>query len=223
MMGRREINTSWLAMVSRFRDEEDGASLVELAIVVALFLLILFGLIDYGRFAFHVVTTERALYMGARVATLRTPICSGVPAKNERAGGSTSEYGTSCGANLNGGNVCISYSVSCPLPANPTGAALEIWRPLAEVLPVDADPDNIRVTYAFDRNLGFLGGPVVPRVTVEVVPNAVGEALNFRFVTPLGALAALAMGVANDGSLAMSVPFRNASVSMPGEALGSVE
>ena len=83
-------------------------------------------------------------------------------------------------------------------------------------LPVSADISNLSFSYAYDSNLGFLGGPYVPVVTVGL------QNVDFEFLTPLGGLVALT-GATADPALAATVPFPPMSVSLPGEdlALGS--
>jgi hypothetical protein len=68
----------------------------------------------------------------------------------------------------------------------------------------------MRFQYDFDPNLGFLGGPYVPRVTVEL------QNLNFTFATPLSGLAALAGGGQGPGA---TLTFPTMSTSLPGEDL----
>ena len=67
-------------------------------------------------------------------------------------------------------------------------------------------------TYAYDPDLGFLGGPYVPLVTVEV------EGLTFEFISYLGALFTVTAGDNPDWS-ANGIAFPSLSVSMPAEDL----
>ncbi|MCE5972027.1 pilus assembly protein [Sinirhodobacter sp. WL0062] len=199
--------------LKQFSLEESAASLIELAIVIALFLLILFGLIDYGRFAFHFVTTERAMHVAARIAVVRPPACTGVPDTNERPAVPSTpapQYGTNCNA---AANVCkVVADVACDgNAANATAA--EIWNVVEPTLPGGSTIANLRFRYTSDTDLGFLGGPYVPIVTVEL-QNVV-----FQFVTPLGALAALATGTSGGNNLNADIQFPSMSVSLPAEDL----
>lgn len=191
--------------------DEDGATLVEFALVISLFLLIFFGLIDFGRLAYHVVTTERAMHLGARIAAVRPPACPGVPLTIALASGApaSTDYGTSCNA---GGAICQDPGpVSCTGNlANPTAA--EVWASVGVVMPPGSDVSNLRFSYTYDARLGFLGGPYVPVVTVEM------EDVTFDFVTPLAGLASVA-GVSGGSSLATSITLPSMSVSLPGEDL----
>ncbi|GHF58969.1 TadE/TadG family type IV pilus assembly protein [Seohaeicola zhoushanensis] len=199
---------------ARLRRDESGTTLVELTLVLALFLLIFFGLIDFGRMAFHYVTTERAMHVAARIAAVRPAACPGLPANYTRGAVDPNAlppaYGTSCSA---GANVCTApATVTCTGDAN-NATATEIWNLVRVTLPNDSAISNLRFRYDYDQNLGFLGGPYVPVVTVEL------DEIWFQFVSPLGALAALASGTPAPAGLGNSVRFPNMSVSMPGEDL----
>lgn len=212
--------------LGRFARNEDGTSLVELAMSVALFLLVVFGAIDFARFYFHFVAAEKSLGVAARIAAVRPPACSGVPATNAPGAAPASailpEFGVSCGGTLvdstgaaTGGQICAAVSTSCTLNTAAGNAATvqEIWTVVRGSLPPGAAQSNVRVSYDFDPALNFLGGPYVPNVTVEV------ENLEFNFISPIGQLATLA-GAAN-ASFDQSPPFPSLSATVPGEDLAS--
>ncbi|WP_239113484.1 TadE/TadG family type IV pilus assembly protein [Shimia biformata] len=213
MMTTRDISHRLRVALRRFRDDESGSTLVEFALGVVLFLLIFLGLIDFGRMAFHYVTSERAMLVAARVAAVRPAACFGVPDHYTRGGGlidgEEAEYGTTCDA---AANICLNPgTITCSGDAlDPT--AQEIWAIVRGTLPNDADISNLSFTYSFDSDLGFLGGPYIPVTTVEL------QNLTFDFVTPLGALVGLAMQ-SDPAAIATSVAFPTMSVSMPGEDL----
>ena len=195
-----------------YRDES-GATLVEFAIVISIFLLLFFGLIDFGRLAFHYVNAEKAMQIAARVAAVRPPACAGVPNTHTRGtvpfGELPPDYGTSCSA---GATVCTNAGeISCSGVAT-NATANEIWGLINGGFPNNATIANIRFRYSYDNNLGFLGGPYVPVVTAEI------QNLNFRFLSPLGALVGLAGGTADPG-LGADIVFPSMSVSLPAEDL----
>ncbi|MBP9181817.1 MAG: pilus assembly protein [Fuscovulum sp.] len=196
--------------------DESGATLVEFAIVVSLFLLILFGMVDFGRLAYHVVTTERATHAAARLAAVRPPACAGVPDTNLRdtAGTGTYDYGTSCNA---GGAICDNPGPVTCLGSAANATASEVWAVVQTTLPPEATISNIRFTYSYDPNLGFLGGPYVPVVTVEL------EDVAFDFVTPLSALAVVAGVAPGASAIPGSLTLPSQSASTPGEDLAQGE
>jgi Flp pilus assembly protein TadG len=195
-----------------FGQDDSGSTLVEFAIVMPLFLLVLFGLIDFGRMGFEYVMANKAVQMAARTAVARPPACPGVALVNTRgvvAPGAVPPYfGTNCRA---GSTVCADPGpVTCTGDAsNPTAA--EIWGAVNGLMPVGSTVANLRFSYTYTSDLGFLGGPYVPMVTVETVN------LTFQFVTPLDGLAVLA-GSTGPG-LPGSLPFPALSVSLPAEDL----
>ncbi len=198
-----------------FARDEQGATLVEFGMVICLFLLLFFGLLDFGRLAFHVVASERAMQIASRVAAVRPPACAGVPTTNKRPVDAlvTPEFGTSCGA---GGAICEDPgTVSCSGDAN-NATAQEIWSIVRSALPSDATIDELAFSYSYNPKLGFLGGPYVPVVTVEL------DNVQFDFVTPLGALAEVAGATALPG-LGENLTLPSMSVSMPGEDLAQGE
>lgn len=197
----------------RFARDESGAGLVEYGLVMSVFLLLLFGLIDYGRLGFSYVMAQKATERAVRQAVVRTPICAGVPEVNSRGplnGGSSSyRFGASC--NIESGLCADAGEVSCTASViSPVSDA--IWAEVSPLLPTNATRDNLVFRYSFDPNLGFLGGPYAPIVTVEL------QNLDFEFVTPLGQLAALA-GATGASSLGTNFDFPSMSASMPAEIL----
>ncbi len=222
--------------IIHFRRGEDGASLIEFAIVISLFLLVFFAILDFGRLGFNWVMTEKAMQRAVRIAVAREPICDGVPETNQRGTDTSREYGTFCRL---GEGICADMGrQSCVLGTNPfncdvanPSAAEEIWCIIHPILPGNATPRNIRVSYEFDRRLGFLGGPYTPMVEMAVVTEqdvsqiADSQALRFDFVTPLPGLAALVGGSTptnltdSDSDSRADIPFPNMSVSMPAEDL----
>lgn len=196
-----------------FGEDEAGTTLVELAIVLPVFLLLFLGLIDFGRLGAEYVMADKALQRATRIAAVRPAACPNVPLMNTRGtgliAGVAPHYGAACSAGVgicaNPGTQTCTASVT-----NPT--AVEIWAGIRPLMPSHATIANLRISYANDPQLGFLGGPYVPMVTVEI------QNLNFQFATPLSALAALA-GSANNAMPGATLPFPRMSTSLPAEDL----
>lgn len=205
---------TYFARIVEFWRDERGATLVEFSIALAFFLLLLFGMVDFGRLAYHRVSAEKAMHIAARLAAVRPAACAGLPTVNGR--GTTAvvpkpRFGTSCSA---GANYCASQaSLVCTGSAS-NATASEIWTRIGSILPPDVAIDNMQISYTFDPNLGFLGGPYVPLVTAELV------GAKFTFISPLGQLANIATGAVSSG-LGGTINFPSMSVSLPGEDLAS--
>ena len=196
--------------ITRFAREEGGAALVEMGIIMPLFLLLAFGLIDFGRLGFAYVMAQKATEQAVRAAVVRSPACQGVPSATTRSlGWALVPYGTACKA---GDGLCADPgSVACTAnEADTTGS--DIYARINALLPTNATPANLRFAYDYDGDLGFVGGPYTPRVTVEIVD------LSFEFVTPIGALATL-LGANEDGEVGAAIAFPSMSASLPAEIL----
>ena len=221
---------SWFIKATRkHARDEDGASLIEYTVVIVLFLLIFFAVLDFGRLGFNWVMTEKALQRAARIAVTREPVCAGVPEIHTRVGGSTAAFGSLCrvgGVCVDGGSqqcTLAAADVSCADDIN-ANTATEIWCILEPILPSNAGPQNIGVAYTYDSNLGFVGGPYTPMVDVGVITTGPNE-LRFEFLTPLPALIAITAGAAtsnfddDDSNGLADIPYPDLRVSMPGEDL----
>jgi len=196
-----------------FATGESGGVLVEFALVVSLFLFLFSALLDFGRLSYSGVQIQKGAQMAARIAVVRPAACTGVPDIHERGTSTLApRFGTSCSAQA---GVCAAVAtVSCAGSAeNPT--ALEIWNSVNNFLPVGTTIDALQFSYSFDQNLGFLGGPYTPMVTVEL------NLADFQFVSPLAALANAAG--ASGSTIASSAGYSNFSVSLPAEDLASGE
>ena len=216
---------------ARFRRDERGTTLVEFAIAISLFLLIFFAVLDFGRLAYNWVMAEKAMQTAARIAAVRPPVCTGVPALNVRADpfDDTFPAGTLCRAQS---GLCEPVvPAPCTLAEASGGSpaavatASEIWTALRPLLPDNATTENVLIRYEFDEQLGFLGGPYAPLITAELVgasgQNGSFGDFRFTFVTPLSALAAAAgasdtTGVPGEGA---SIPFPAISSTIPAEDL----
>ncbi|MFM2390796.1 MAG: hypothetical protein RLZZ437_2351 [Pseudomonadota bacterium] len=197
----------------RFARDEAGSVLVEFGVVLSLFLLLLFGVLDFGRMAFSYVAATKATEIAVRQAAVNGPVCAGLPATNQRGtlNGTATDYqfGTSC--NFAAGICRVPPTVTCTgSSSNATSAA--IWARVRDLMPHNATVENLQFTYTFDPNTGFLGGPYSPTVTVAITN------LNFQFTTPLGSLAGLA-GADDLDDLGQTLGFPSMSSSLPAESL----
>jgi hypothetical protein len=207
---------TWRVAITRrmrsFADDDSGTTLVEFAVVFVIFLVMMFALVDFGRMAYRFVVADKAMQIASRVATVRPAACPGVP-DNYSRGTSTANppyrFGTSCSADS---GICGDPGTITCLGDASNATAVEVWNRIQPLMPTDASIDNLRFRYDFDENLGFLGGPYTPIVTVEL------QDLDFRFIHPLGSLIALtgATATITDG---LTIPFPTMSVSLPGEDL----
>jgi len=208
--------TGFMDFLRRFQRNTSGTTLVELAIVMPLLLLLIFGVLEFGRLFWITGVTQKATAIAVRLAAVRPPVCPNVPdvisAVSVSAGGTAPRFGTVCRT----GGVCADLGEQvCALNLG-TATGQEIWGRVAALMPPGSTAANIRLRYSFDERIGFVGGPYSPVVTVELIN------LEFQFISPLGQLAALA---ASDATIAASLPnsisLPSMSASLPGEDLAS--
>ena len=225
----------WPIPPSRFSQDERGTTLVEFTIAVSLFLLIFFAVLDFGRLTYNWVMAEKAMQRAARIASVRLSVCSGVPAFNTRADANVAavQSGTLCrDADGVTGEICravptrvCTLNTANPGNINAQNTADEIWAAIRPMLPDNANRANVMISYEFDPQLGFLGGPYTPLITAELVGADIGDGnfddFRFTFLTPLSALAAAA-GASNTTDIpgeGASIPFPDISVTLPAEDL----
>lgn len=194
----------------RFRREEDGANLVEFSIVVLLLLFLLFAIIDFGRIANAWVGANKATQVAARIAAVRPPACPGVPQTNQRGALTTPLFGTLC--RFGSGTCADPGPIECSGVAG-NATADEVFAAIRPLLPPDTAIGNLRFRYTYDPDLGFLGGPYVPMVTVEL------DGVDFVFVSQLGILLDALTGSGSELGGDLAIPTM--SVSLPAEDLAS--
>lgn len=195
--------------LARFRKEEDGAAMVEFAMVCLLFFFLIFGAIDFGIFASYNMMAEKATNIAARIAVTRPPACAGVPERHgEGSINPLPRFGTNCRA---GSNVCaVVDPVTCVGSAN-SPTAVEIWDRVSPILPNGTEIDDLTFTYTQDPAMGYLGGPYTAMVTVELDLPA------FNFFSPISNfIAALGGNGSVDG-----LDYRTISISLPAEDLAA--
>lgn len=73
--------------------------------------------------------------------------------------------------------------------------------------------DHMQFSYSFDPNLGFLGGPYIPMVTVQFT------GVDFQFVSQLGLMLQAITGSGSNLGTDLAMP--GMSTSLPGEDLAS--
>lgn len=70
---------------SGFFRKNDGATIIEFAIVAPLFFLIMFGMMEFGLFMYHKITVDRIAVEVSRVASLGRTFDSSCPADSKKS------------------------------------------------------------------------------------------------------------------------------------------
>lgn len=163
-----------------------GASAAEFAIVLPLMLILLFGIIDAGRYAYSFNRAEKATQVGARFAVVTTPVAPGLAAFDFTTTGVAA--GDPILRGTYGPLTCTSTACACdPGGVCPTGTGAPVGAMpelLARMKAIDPEivDTNVRVTYTAS-GLGFAGDPtgmnISPLVTVSL------SGMTFKPVTSL--------------------------------------
>lgn len=180
-------------MRRRLLRDVSGAGAAEFALILPVFLVFIFGVIDGGRWLWTYNEAEKATQAGARVAVVTQIIPTGLSETfvGKTIGGVTLTQGDRIPAGALGTVICTkdSSAVSCACsdcanvtltPINENGWNAIVAR-MKALFPEVADK-NVRVIYR-GSGLGFAGDPngvdIAPLVTVEI------RNLQFRPITSL--------------------------------------
>jgi len=172
----------------RLLRDRSGASAAEFALVLPLLLILLFGIIDGGRFIWEYNRAEKATQMGARFAAATAPVASGLI--------DATFVGVDCGDGPigPGTNVCAAAlpdvtcddtscnCASCPtgVPGTYDGTAFANIVARVHAFEPSANAENVEVIYS-GSGLGYAGDPTGPDVSPLVTVRLTG--LEFTPIT----------------------------------------
>lgn len=165
---------------------QGGASAAEFALVLPLVLLLLFGIIDSGRYIWQVNELEKAVQLGARRAVVTDIVAGGLDSADyvgtDCGGTPIAEGDTICAAALGtvtcDGTSCTCATSPCPdLGDYDTAAFAAILARMQSVAP-EVSADTVTVSYS-GSGVGYAGDPatdddgdplsdIAPVVTVRV-------------------------------------------------------
>jgi TadE-like protein len=164
---------------ARRSDGPPGQALVEFALVIPIFLVVLFGMLDAGRYVYMRSVLSQAAREGARVAAVEA--------------GWLGSTATNC--NTPGGPVCPATAAA--LTADATAAANRMVSPFGSVraLYISCDTAGHAPTGAWTAGTACTAssGATTNLVSVRVV-------LTYNPITPVGTLIPLMLGAGPTGS-----------------------
>lgn len=139
----------------------------EFALVLPLFLILLFGVIDAGRFLYEYNEAEKATQVGARVAIVTNVLSPELRDKNyvgESVGGQTIAAGDRIPAAALGTLTCTVTGCTCPVPPCPSGGTVDsatfndvLVARMQQIYPV-IQAENVEVSYS-GSGLGVAADP----------------------------------------------------------------
>jgi len=169
-------------MIRRLLLDRQGDTIAEFALVLPLLLVLLFGIVDSGRFLWEVNRAEKATQAGARFAVVAAPLAPGLATANYVGVDGLTQGDTIPASEL--GTVTCNQTACCnptslcatPYPTLGTynATSTSVFTNLSkrmQVLDPAIQPANILVSYS-GSGLGFAGNPngaqISPIVTVKL-------------------------------------------------------
>lgn len=161
----------------RFLANTSGASAAEFALVLPMLLLLIFGTIDVGLYAWRINQLEKAAQFAVRFAVVTAPVAQDLTAKdyigNTACGGALTAGDTICAAALSP-TICTSSGPctcagNCPTLARDATAFTYVLNRARMIAPW-LTASNLRVEYR-GSGLGYAGDTgmdVAPLVTVRL-------------------------------------------------------
>jgi Flp pilus assembly protein TadG len=136
--------------LSRFFRRDDGAAMVEMAIVLPLFLLLVFGVIDFGRLLFTSNSMASAVREGARqAAVMADPVASQAVVK-ARVEAAFTPFG---GPAITDAEISIDVGiVPGSVVVTVTGYPWQPITPLASFLSATIPPITRKATFRLERS-----------------------------------------------------------------------
>lgn len=162
------------------RPDQEGAALVEAALVLPLLLLLVFGLLDISLYVWTEGLAAKAVQLGARRAVVSDAVAvgPGLDPADSATYWDGLPPGAPCFPQAGGEQPCPGFSVRCDAAGGcrctgdacrfrfAAGRLTPILTAMRAVMP-DLTPDNVEVSYA-TNGLGYVGRPVPVPVDVRV-------------------------------------------------------
>jgi len=162
--------------------DTSGSGAAEFALVLPLLLILIFGIIDAGRFLWQYNEAEKAAQVGVRVAVVTDSVPSGLFDEEyvgQTVGGKTLTQGDAIPAAALGDIKCTRDACSCaadPCPADigtiNTDVFDDVLLPRMQAMYAGLQACNVELHYS-GSGLGFAGDPngmqIAPLVTLKLV------------------------------------------------------
>ncbi|MDP2130167.1 MAG: TadE/TadG family type IV pilus assembly protein [Erythrobacter sp.] len=184
-------------LLTMWRDRQ-AASAAEFVLVLPVALLLLFGIIDVGNYAWTLNEYEKATQMGTRHAVVSNMVSSGI--QNESyvgkvCNGTALRAGDRICREALGTLECSSTGCVCAVAPCPggTGSNAAAFTGLVErmqAIQPDITPGSVRVVYR-GSGLGFAGDPTPPEIAPLVTVRIVDATYTPISLSPFGATVGL--------------------------------
>jgi len=183
-----------MSRLSLFLRNTRAASAAEFVLVLPLALLLLFGIIDVGNYAWTLNEYEKATQMGTRHAVVNDMVSTGLATE-------TYVDNPNCGAALRAGDRicrealgtlecsstgCVCAAAFCPGDTGSDAAAFNALVTRMQVFQPDITAESVRIAYR-GSGLGFAGDPNKPEIAPLVTVRIVNATYNPISLSPFGA------------------------------------
>lgn len=164
-MKRFSLRRRFIALL---RDESGSASTIEYVVLLLPLLALVFTSFQIA-LAYHFsLTAQKAVELGARIAAVRDPVHTALPATNGLNPNGLFEIGDACAAgaceDMGGPFTCSGEDIGTGVcDATAWAAIAQEVASLAYLL----DPNDLSITYYYGA-LGFADGPFTPIVEVKI-------------------------------------------------------
>ena len=157
--------------IKRFIKDEGASGTVEFVAISGFFLVLAFIVMEIALATFWWQTAEVAAQIGARYAVVWDPAVTSTSLPTTNVLNGSGSYGQSCSISAGSTNdPCVQFSaVSCARGSGGSCNSTAFKAVVAKMQTVfgAVQASNVTITYSY-AGLGFVGGPIVPAVTVQV-------------------------------------------------------
>lgn len=170
---------------------DDGATAAEFAMVLPLLILLLFGIIDVGRYMWTLNQVEKATQMGARMAVVTNMVPGGLASQNygailgQGAAIPTSQFGAAACSAPAGTLTCTCVTSPCPTLTPVDNTAFTAITTRMNQIAESVSPQDVTIRYD-NSGLGYAGDPTGPDVAPIVTVSAVGVGFQSLILQFLG-------------------------------------
>jgi Flp pilus assembly protein TadG len=177
-----------MVMLRHLWRDEHAASAAEFGLIVPILTLLLFSVIDAGRFMWEYNRAEKATQAGARMAVVTNVVAGGLVTPNyvgQTYSGVALTQGDRIPASALGTVRCTSTACTCTgtcptgVPGTRNSAAFDLIRQRMQYMMPEIQPANVVVEYR-GSGLGFAGDPDATRPQISPLVTVKLTGMTFR-------------------------------------------
>jgi hypothetical protein len=143
-----------------------GTTTVEFTVIAPLFLALFFAIVELTLAFYWWKSAEKAVMLGSRLAVVRDPAVEGLPERNGQVD-ANAVFGLHC---RHDSEPCAGFATRTCSGGNGDdcdGEAFDLILTRMQQIFPPIEADHLTITYTY-IGLGYVGGQIVPAVTVEL-------------------------------------------------------